>query len=776
MSRRLCFAGSVDHAGDVGGCQGVARLTDDSVTATPNTAVEDTGGDGVGSGARSSGVSRRSAVAAGVSAVLGIFCLGVAGDATTLWPVLLLGLSGIVLLALSLLWVNDRLSDELSDGPPRRRTLFFLTLTALGGCFLVVSVFKNSAVLGLVGTVTLAAGFIGLHVVWKRVSTETDGELVQLWFAVELTLGGIGVIWALDRFTAWAWLGLLVWFVGLVAIKQAVAASLDSGSVSVPRVLRVSIDVAVVGVLALLGGATTSNQLAVMLGVAGVFVGFSLFGMAMMYIPVTSRRAMVTTLIGLAIVFVGWWWARSVFGFAGLAGVVTAAVVLVGAWFVLRGEAIILIVFVGFIAIWGLPDGSTRAANDPNESSAERILAIGDSFISGEGADTYLADTNRVGPGRNECRRAPTAHPYLIASELGMGLDFVACSGAKSVDLFTCGQMAEGENRCRPEEGEAAADDRPPGALPQLLNFTDERLAEVDVVLLSIGGNDVGFSTIVQACLLPRSCDERSEAWLANVEALGPTLVETYQAVKAAVPDRPVIVIPYPMLVDAEPCDLGLDAAEHAFVIDFIDALDDRIVASAAEAGVHVYTAARDAFAGHRLCDPRPAARHLDLDPPDGPPTARYLPATWIHNSMHPNPSGHRLIAFGSLTTTTGGLTAFVGERLAAAQADPTTANPQPVAAEVADDTAPIDVDDVEQVAAATEEVVVAEEAEVAEELLSDGQWITDELYRTVRALLLPSMVLLIGSITLAIGFVNLEWPGSELVRPRRTWRRDRPG
>jgi lysophospholipase L1-like esterase len=714
-------------------------------------------------------------IVAAASATIGAVCIGAAGGATTLWPVLVLALAGIILLALSLLWVNDRLSDEIAEGPTRWLAFFFLGLSAFGLGFLGVSVWWDSLVLGVIGTVTLASGFIGLHVLWKRQASESDGELVQLWFAVELIAGGIGVIWALDSFTAWAWIGLLVWFLGLIAVKQTMAASLAAGAVSVSRTLRISVDVAIVGFLALLGGATTSNQLAVMIGIAGVFVGCSLFGMAMMYVRMDHRRAVLVTAAGIGILLGGWVWARWVFGFAGLAALLTALVAVVGAWFVFRGEAIILVVFVGFVAVWGLSDDPSRVAADPNPAAGARILALGDSFISGEGADEYFDGTNRVGLGRNECRRAPTAHPYLVAEHLGMGLDFVACSGATTADLFTCGQMTAGPNRCRPEEIGPVDPDAAPGALPQMSNLGAAELADVDVVLLSIGGNDVGFSTIVQACLLPRSCDERSAGWLANVEALGDTLVDTYTAVRATVPGTPVIVVPYPMLVDAGPCDLGLDRAEHRFVIDFIDALDDRIEASAVEAGVHVYAAARDAFAGHRLCDDRPGANHLDLDPPNGSPTARYLPSTWIHNSMHPNPDGHRLLAFGSLTDTSGGLQAFVAERLAAAKADPAMANPEPVAPpEDGTDGSGVPGGDPgtgEVAAEATQEVVIEAEAEQAAELLSDGQWITDELYRTIRKLLVPSLLLLIGSITFAIGFVNLDLPGARLVRPQRTWR-----
>lgn len=70
---------------------------------------------------------------------------------------------------------------------------------------------------------------------------------------------------------------------------------------------------------------------------------------------------------------------------------------------------------------------------DPNPSSSFKIVALGDSYISGEGAARFFPGTDH--PGSNECRRAATAYPYLVAEALGASLTFVACSGARTSHL-----------------------------------------------------------------------------------------------------------------------------------------------------------------------------------------------------------------------------------------------------------------------------------------------------------------------------------------------------
>lgn len=105
---------------------------------------------------------------------------------------------------------------------------------------------------------------------------------------------------------------------------------------------------------------------------------------------------------------------------------------------------------------------------------------------TGEGPDRYVAlgdsyaAVGRIAPGAwttgpVACVRTDDAYPAVVARELGVGtfLD-ASCGGAVSDDLW------------RPDEG----------VPPQF----DALNAETDLVSLTIGGNDVGFSAVILAC------------------------------------------------------------------------------------------------------------------------------------------------------------------------------------------------------------------------------------------------------------------------------------
>ncbi|HUF97382.1 MAG TPA: GDSL-type esterase/lipase family protein, partial [Ilumatobacter sp.] len=585
----------------------------------------------------------------------GIGALFWAASASTVWPVLVGAVIGIVAISASLLWVNDEFGKLLGDTPPRSMKIAFICLVLVGLGMIWVAVHWNSEVFGIVATLIVALAVMGWHTVWRTQGPGEGPAASAFVRPVALIVVGVLVAVFLGSVTPVAWLGLVLAFYGVVDLKQTSVSLVDLGRVGVQAAVWWGIGSTIGGVIAVYVGARWSIQLSLLFGVMVMFAGLSVVGLALVQIPCSRSQGWRIAAVGAALLAVGAAVAMTVLRSAGAAAVLFAFVVVLSSWFVWRGEGIILVVLIGFIAVWGMTDPATAEPLDPHPDSDMRILAIGDSFISGEGADRYFPGTNQVGDERNECRRAATAHPYLVASDLEASLTFVACSGAKAADLTRCGQMAKGDERCKDEwtDDDRAAADSVAGLLPQLANFTPAEFEQFDVVLLSIGGNDVGFSTIVQACLLPRSCDERRTLWLNNVEALGETLINTYQAVIAKVPDTPVIVIPYPLVVDAHTCGLGLDASEHAFVRDFTTALNEQIAISAAAVpGVQVYEEGAEAMAGHRLCkdgstrDHKSGINHIDLDPAGGS-LARYLPSAWIHGSMHPNPHGHRLIARG---------------------------------------------------------------------------------------------------------------------------------
>jgi hypothetical protein len=100
--------------------------------------------------------------------------------------------------------------------------------------------------------------------------------------------------------------------------------------------------------------------------------------------------------------------------------------------FVLVGY--LVLVLVGIAYRFALP--ARRNDEDPTpvrNSAAPLLVALGDSFMSGEGAERYLPNTNIPD---NRCHRATSSHPYLVAKQLGMRLVSAACSGATTQDFY----------------------------------------------------------------------------------------------------------------------------------------------------------------------------------------------------------------------------------------------------------------------------------------------------------------------------------------------------
>ncbi len=361
----------------------------------------------------------------------------------------------------------------------------------------------------------------------------------------------------------------------------------------------------------------------------------------------------------------------------------------VGALFVWRGESMFTVLAVGLLVAWGAIDRDVEPSPDWNTGNG-RILAIGDSYMSGEGAPLYLEGTNTKGSSPNQCRRAPTAYPMIVAEELGMDIQFLACSGAKAVDILHRAQMPD-------------SPDDVPGGKAQIEHADWD--GGFDYVLVSIGGNDASFSDVVIGCLLPGSCSDvganfmlrahdpiegvrltyehrgapddeseqerarRQEAEEFHEQPMGDKLLELFQTVRAkAGEDTPVIVMPYPLMVTPTGCkDVMLTTEEHQFVTRFVELLNAQAQRAAARAGVHFFAGGRTAFVDDRLCsngEVEPAAiNFISVLPVEGSLVDRINPANWPHQSMHPNPTGHGRTAAALLSWLA---------------TDPPTANPQP--------------------------------------------------------------------------------------------------
>lgn len=317
---------------------------------------------------------------------------------------------------------------------------------------------------------------------------------------------------------------------------------------------------------------------------------------------------------------------------------------------------------LGVIALMGVTPQQepVPAALDPG--AGQRVLvAFGDSYMSGEGADTYYAGTDDAG--RNQCRRAPTAWAVQAAQRYFDGLVFLACSGARTYNVRHDEPGAQ-----TPEPRRQAGE---PGT--QLDQYDDELATagfDPELVVISIGGNDAGFSTIGKACAVPGSCDTTEmKGWFTDeLPQVERELRSTFQQVRATFPDTPVAVTAYPDPIHlaegaTRPCDaLALSAGDVRFIKDFLGRLNAGVKAAAEANGLAFVAQTEQALAraGVQLCDPvnasRPGVNFVGLRSVSGLADQRFNPLNWIHNSFHPNERGHAALlrAFDTWWAETG--------------------------------------------------------------------------------------------------------------------------
>ncbi len=271
-------------------------------------------------------------------------------------------------------------------------------------------------------------------------------------------------------------------------------------------------------------------------------------------------------------------------------------------------------------------------------------VALGDSYSSGEAVGNYDAGTDTY---TNGCHRSPGAYPRLVDDDASVpaGVRLVACSGSTSPDLFT------GPNHNFVGE-----------ATPQA-NALNE---DTELVTLTMGGNDSGFSAILQECmfgweLLPlNNCsgdDEKADNPVnAAFDALaGPSgradivsYDEQFRRIRELAPNARVAVLGYPRFFRTGGTTFftcsNVSSTDQNWVNSKVDELN-RIIEAKAKAHGFVYVdyavpgTGTDRFEGHRLCEVGGGEeREWFKDIQLGPQRIR-------QESFHPDADGHRAMA-----------------------------------------------------------------------------------------------------------------------------------
>lgn len=190
-------------------------------------------------------------------------------------------------------------------------------------------------------------------------------------------------------------------------------------------------------------------------------------------------------------------------------------------------------------------------------SNPLRYAALGDSYSAGMGGG------NETGP----CRRSPHSFPQQLAQSKSIVLSrFPACAGATTADV-----------------------------LQHQIKTLDP---QIDLVTITIGGNDLNVSVLPSACAKGESatCKAAVAASVALLQKLPDKLSKTYKAIAKAAPHARILVADYPLFYDLPAIDentLGSPELSAAVAVDAavasLDATISDAVAKQRQAGTDIH-------------------------------------------------------------------------------------------------------------------------------------------------------------------------------------------
>ncbi|MFK4105109.1 SGNH/GDSL hydrolase family protein [Streptomyces sp. NPDC019531] len=272
-----------------------------------------------------------------------------------------------------------------------------------------------------------------------------------------------------------------------------------------------------------------------------------------------------------------------------------------------------LSVACGLLALTTVATTATAASASPVENSTAYV-ALGDSTASGPGIPDQ-EDLN--------CARSNRNYPSLVASALNVPLTDVSCSAATTAQMTTA-------------QGTA------PAQFSALKRSTK-------LVTLSIGGNDINFTSIITTCATLSATDPAGAPCKASYNAGGtdgvqdainetaPKVAEVLRGIKKRAPHARVLVVGYP---DLFPADGGsctsptapFAAGDFAWMRDGELALNAMLAKQARRAGAS-YVDTYTPTIGHDICAPVEDRWIEDMAP--------------VHPGypIHPNAAGQQAIA-----------------------------------------------------------------------------------------------------------------------------------
>jgi GDSL-like Lipase/Acylhydrolase family len=210
-----------------------------------------------------------------------------------------------------------------------------------------------------------------------------------------------------------------------------------------------------------------------------------------------------------------------------------------------------------------LSGGSLALAATASAASVHYV-ALGDSYSSGDGAGSYSD---------GDCLQSANAYPELWANaHAPASFTNETCAGAVTSDVLN-------------------------GQLSGVTSATT-------LVSVTIGGNDVGFSSVMETCVLDSdssclSAVAAAESYAQNT--LPGALNNLFAAIHSKAPSAHVVVLDYPHLYTITSFCIGLSNTKRTALNAGADTLDTTISKAAATAGF-TFADVRSQFSGHELC------------------------------------------------------------------------------------------------------------------------------------------------------------------------------
>lgn len=216
-------------------------------------------------------------------------------------------------------------------------------------------------------------------------------------------------------------------------------------------------------------------------------------------------------------------------------------------------------------------------------------VALGDSYSSGDGAGNYSDGS---------CLQSANAYPVLWHNAHGGSFTNETCAGATTSDVIN-------------------------GELGPLSSSTT-------LVTITIGGNDVGFASVMETCVLgsDSSCVNAIDQAESQARSQLPGSLDTVLTdIASRAPNAQLVVLDYPQFYDlprSSGC-IGLSTTKRVAINQGAGVLDSLISAAASRHG-DKFVDVNPFFAGHQICD-----------------SGSYLISVDFFNlgdSYHPNASG----------------------------------------------------------------------------------------------------------------------------------------